>query len=322
MRELAPEIGLPELAEMDEREFVNDFIFAAVIGLSDGDIVATHPPYEDAERIRRYGETMFHEGVVAPALRDAAVSAANRPGALFSFQELVAEFASRPKNPFEESRTSLSIRLHPEALVIDDHPIMFSSLPCVVIDYTASLSSRSVIADQLDFVEKGQMPFAYVPITTMHFTDRMLMHEYDRVHGPGIANQMIAARRYISRNDGIASATKEMIAVQSAAGVTTEIADVIICNGGQHRTREDLVSGARSASRLLKETGLFVIRAFAKPAGDEIGTDEVMAHALESGFKEQPVLETRLKSFSPGYAQQYGHDEEREIKTVVLTRQT
>lgn len=320
--EFVAELDLPELKGMGTEEVATNFMPAAVAGLSDGDLVVIHPePYTDADKIRLYGEYAFNHGLVAQRINKAAIATANRPNAVRAFQRLVADYCNMSQSPFYHSdMTEQNIKIYPEVVEIDGNIITLRQTPGCIVDYTACLSSRSILRNQIDFIKTSHRPFAYVALTRMHFTDLMLMSSYDRTFGHGVGNTMVDNKLYIGREDGIASATDEMIALQGAAGAPVNIADIILCNGGQHTTREDLQRGAENAFTLAKDEGLFIIRAFAKPSADEIGTDEIAEWAFEAGFKEQTALDYEASAHSVGAAVLKPQEIERAIKTLVLAK--
>jgi hypothetical protein len=322
MSELVHELDLPELESISEVELASDFMPAAIAGLSDGDMTVINiDPSSDPEKVKFYGGDLFNNGLVAQRMRQAAIATANRPGPVYSFQALASDYCNLPGSPFYHSEISeQAVKIYPEILSVDDNPIALRKAPECVVDYTACLSSRSLLRDQIGFVEAGQRPFAYVGITRMHFTNLMLMNSYDRNFGTGIADTMIQQRFYMGREDGIASASDEIISAQTAAGGPVEIADIIICNGGQHTTREELERGTANAYTITKDEGLFIIRAFAKPSIEEIGTDEIAEWAFEAGFKEQTALEYEGEVHSVGAALLRAQAAERTLKTIVLAK--
>jgi len=320
MSKLADQIGIPEIATIGEDELIESFLPASVAGLSDGDMVVHHSEYFDETKIRFYGRTIFNGALVANKIHETAMANGREPTSIYFFQALAAQYCDAPNSPFVEPLTKSSVQILPEIITIDDNPLAIPRVPNLVLDYTACLSSRSLIKDQIDFVQRGFRPFTFTPITRLHFTNRLLMQAYDKNAGEGAANLFIENRLYIGREDGIASATDEMIQLQTEHGARSDIADVIICNGDQHTTEEDLKTGAKNAYTLIKEAGMFVIRAFAKPSSTEIGTDQIADWAFEAGFEEKEVLEYYSAIHSPGAAILRPQAGVREIKTIILTK--
>ncbi|CAN5707103.1 hypothetical protein BH23PAT2_BH23PAT2_01230 [soil metagenome] len=318
MGELAEQIGLPELAQIDQEETANNFMPAVLTGLSDGDMVIMHQHYSDSHNRRLYGEFNFNDGAVARHVLEAALENGRQPSPILHFQDFAADYYDHPENRMSLQSASV-VRIYPEAAIVDDNPLMLPHQPQLVIDYGACLTSRSFIEDQMDFIKNGKPPFAFTPITRLPFINKVLMQTYDKLFGPGVTSVAVENRVFIGREDGISSATDEIIESQQAAGDSEEVADIISCTGIQHTNQENLVRGIANAYKILREAGMFIIRAYAKPAVDEIGTDELAEHAFESGFREQARLEYSAVSHNLG-ALALGQWPTREMKTIVLTK--
>lgn len=316
--ELAREVGLDEVGNIEQQEVANYFMPAAVVGLADGDLVGLHPAVDNKRLEGLYGYLSFGEGNVAQKVLAAAIANAEAPGIVHDFQTFADEYFSDPRSPFDIASGPSSIRIYPDGLEIDGTPLVLTEPPQTVIEYGSCLMSRSLVGDQVNFLRRDKRPFAYVPVARTHFTNSVIMREYDRRLGAGAAAMMIDNHLYTGREDGVESATNEMVEMQTRYTGSCDIADVIVCAGIQHSTPEDIKAGINNAGRLIKQGGVLVVRSYAQPAADELGTEQIIDWAYDSGFPENGV------QFSATY-QSLGHTvqtgrQSREMKAVVLTR--
>lgn len=319
MPELSRRIGLEELARISREEIITNFMPASVVGLADGDFVVIHEPYV-GRQAELYGENKFNDGIVAKAVAQTAIANGMNHGIMRDFQRFAATYATDSHGEFAAIKTDSSVRIHPEAVTIDGNPLALSRLPKLVLDYGACLAGRSYIEDQMRFVGKGRMPFTYAPLTRTHFMNQSLINTYDVKYGSGTASAFIEKKLFIGREDGVAGATEEFINASRSHKVPTEIADIILCTGAQHTSAEDLQKGIANAPTLLKEGGMLVVRALARPASDEIGTEEIASWAFEAGFDEKHAIRYGAALDQIGTLLLSGHFGEREIQTVVLTK--
>lgn len=319
--QIAAQLGLGELAGGGADGTEADFTAAAVVGLSDGDLISLHPPYR-GRKAELYGEDSYSGGTVAPAVLRAAIEAGPEPGLLNEFQRLAADAYTAPGSPFGglENWEESAVRIHPEAITIDGNPIALPRRPQRIADLGACLTGRSYIVDQAAFVRNGTPPFSYMAMTRTHFTNHVLISAYDTLLGPGTAALFVGKQFYIGREDGITSATGALISGQRAHGAPVELFDVTLVTGAQHTTREDLRRGMRNAHLTLKESGTLVIRSLARPAEAEIGTDEIVAWALNAGFEESSVIRYEAALEKPGVLIASGHFGDRAIQTAVLRK--
>jgi SAM-dependent methyltransferase len=317
--ELVRQVGLEELATIGKEELAKDFMPAAVTGLADGDLVTMHQPYT-GRQAELYGENHFGDGKVAQTIGRAAIENGMAPGNLYEFQGFAAEYFTTPGSPLSSFKTESSVRVYPEAVTIDGNPLALARTPSLVIDYGACLTGRSYIADQMAFPNRGQRPFTYVPLTRTHFMNQTLANTYDANYGPGTARAVIANQLYIGREDGVTGTTDEIIRAHNGLNLPTEVADVILCTGAQHAAPEDLQRGITNAHKLLKEGGMLVVRSLARPAADELGTEEIAGWAFDAGFIDRNVVRYEAALESAGSLLLTGHFGEREIQTLVLTK--
>lgn len=320
LEKIYDQIGLPELSELSTDEAARDFVPASFVGFADGDIAAIHLPYSDPTRARLYGAITYNEGEVAKRMLATALENGREPTPIYWFQELLASNYDRPNNAVRLDNAHSPAKIFPDAVVIDGNPVMLNRQPGLVVDYGACLNSRSIILDQLNFLQSDRTPFVYTPLTRLHFTNHVLMQTYDLEHGKGTANAMIDKRFYIGREDGVASATDEILRAQIEAGAEVEIADIIVCMGTAHTNGPEMRRGIENGYKMMKEGGILALRSFAKPGSEELGTDVMSEWAFEAGFQEESTLEYSRVSHVIGAFVLGKGDAEREIKTLILTK--
>lgn len=319
LSELLEQTGLPELGAISEKEIAMDFMPAAVVGLADGDIMLIHPPYT-GQQAELYGEHLYGEGRVARAIVRAAIENGMAPGPLYDFQSFAAQYFTEPHNPLGEQRFESVVRVFRDAVTVDGNAIELASPPRLVFDYGACLTGRSYIADQVRFFNQGMRPFTYGALTRLHFTNQALINTYNTDYGPGTSDAFISRQLYLGREDGVAAATDEVIRAQREHGAPAEVADLILATGAQHVEPKDLKRGIVNAHTLLKEGGRLIVRSFARPASDELGTDEIVGWAFNAGFAERDAVHLEAAQGQVGALLLGGHLGGREMKTVVLTK--
>jgi hypothetical protein len=242
------------------------------------------------------------------------------PGTIYEFQDFAAQYFTSSNGQFTPHSTDSSIKIYPEAITIDTNPLVFVRSPSLVIDYGACLNGRGYIGDQIGFVNKHTQPFAYCPLTRTHFINQTLIDTYDVNYGPGTAQAVLEGHLYIGCEDGVAAATDEIIRAQKEHDAPVDSADIILCTGTHHIDAASLRHGITNAPTLLKESGALVIRSLARPANDEIGTEEVASWAFEAGFSDKNVIRYTAALESPGVLLRTGHFGKSEIQTLILTK--
>lgn len=317
--ELVTSLDLPELSEIRQDEIATDFMPACVIGLSDGDLAIVHNTYI-GQNAELYGETNYMEGKVAQTVFRAALDNGMEPGLIYDFQTFVSEYFTLPQSPFSQQRSASTVRIRPDSITVDDHPLEYPRRPRLVIDYAACLTGRSYISDQAGFLLRGLRPFSYTPLTRLHFTNQTLINTYDTTFGEGSLQAVIENQLYIGREDGVAAATAEIRNAQQSHGKRADIADLVLVTGAQHSTREDLKPGVERAHDLLREAGMLVIRSLAQPSEVEIGTEEIAGWAYETGFEERDAIRYEAAIEGIGSLLVGGHFGDREIQTIVLKK--
>ncbi|MBX6334115.1 hypothetical protein IRY61_02105 [Candidatus Saccharibacteria bacterium] len=253
------QVGLGDLASLGREEIATDFMPAAIAGLSDGDLAIMHREYT-GRKAELYGESFYGEGRVAQAIFEAALRNGLEPGPIYDFQSFAAEYfidlTTRPDSLLGgRQRYRSAVKIRPDALVIDDNRLPLDRPPRLVFDYGACLHGQGYLADQIAFLNHGRRPFTYSPLTRLHFTNQALINTYFVDYGRDIAQTMLRNQLYIGREDGVATATNEVIRAQHENGAPVEIADIILATGAQHTTREDMRRGITNAYTLLKEGG-------------------------------------------------------------------
>ena len=317
--QLVTDLGFAELAKIQVKDIATDFMPASVAGLADGDLAILHAEYT-GRKAELYGESNFSDGQIAQAVHRAAIANGMRPGPIYNFQTFASEYFTNPEGPYAQEREASTIRIRPDVMTIDDNPLVPARRPQLVIDYAACLTGRSYLADQAGFLLRGIRPFSYSPLMRLHFTNQVLLNTYDELFGAGSLQAVVTNQLYIGREDGVTSATNEILRAQSAAGARTDVADIVLVTGAQHSTREDLMPGMANAHDLLREAGMLVIRSLARPAAAEIGTDEIASWAYEAGFEERHAIRYEAALHKMGSLLVSGHFGDREIQTVVLKK--
>jgi hypothetical protein len=146
------------------------------------------------------------------------------------------------------------------------------------------------------------------------------MKSYDVEYGEGTSSLMIDQGVYYGREDGVASASNELIRAQKSNNAPVEVADIVLCTGAQHTTSDELKVGIKNAHAFLKEDGLLVLRALSRPAAAELGTDEIAGWAYEAGFNEKDAISFDSDLMQIGSLLLSGHYGEREVRTKVLKK--
>ena len=318
LHELITKVGLAEIDNVDTLEGLRDFLPAAICGLADGDIVSLHGPYTGEAAIL-YGETAYHDSLVAKAVGRAAIKNGIEPGVIYDFGKYAADFTVQMRKPSTKDKPS-AIRILPHVVVVDDNPIVLRKPPEIVIEYGACITSRSHLTDQLQFPEQDAKPFVYVPVTTGNFMNQVLIGTYNSLHGDGTSEKMIGDRFYVGQEEGVAVATDEMIKAQATYGARLDIADLILCANTHHMTTHDVETGITNAATLLSEEGLLVIRGLARPADSVIGIEEMVAMADQAGFNIGRANRYKADLSVFGAPLLSGHFDNGVTETVVLTK--
>jgi len=318
--QLGARIGLPEIADMHKNGTWVDFMPAAVTGLSDGDFLTVHQDVYSGRKAELYGETNYNEGLVARNIAQAAFEDGMTPGVMYDFQTFAAEYFTLPNSPMGGTSMGSSVNIHAGGVMtVDDMPFELPREPKLVIDYGAGLTSRSFLYDQVRLIKQGQHPFIYTPLTRLHFTNQALIDTY-RLFDTNLPYDMMKRGLYIGREDGTDAATKEMVRSQKAHNVPSEIANVIVCAGQLHTTPAEVEGGIKRAYSLLADEGMLVIKAFARPASDEIGADKIAEWAFETGFEESKATQFESDITTPGALLGSGHFGARELKSIVISK--
>ena len=316
--ELGQAIGVPEIAGLSRRELVSDFFHAAVAGLSDGDLLIQHSEYS-GHKAELYGHTLYNDGRIAKQLARTAIENGPAPSVVYDFQSFAAEVFVNSFGLYN-TQTHSAVSIWPDQLVVHDRPYPLSHMPKLVIDMGACLSSRSLIHDQIELINRKVSPFVFAPLFRQHFTNQVHIQTYAKLLDKDIARLVLDNRLYIGREDGVDAATAAIIDAQTVYGASTAVADVILCTGAQHSTPKDIRSGIERAHTLLVEGGSLVIKAFNRPGVDELGADQIAAWAFNSGFEERHSQSFLTGISSIGILLSSGHFGEREMKTFVMQK--
>lgn len=319
IEQLSKRIDVPEVASFRAEDLVSDFMTAAIMGLADGDFIGIHEKYT-GRKAELYGESNYNEGVIAQNIARAALDDGMTPGVMYDFQDYAAQYFTLPGNPLRGTGFKNPVSIHANGiLTVSDNVFALTHEPHVVFDFGACLSGRSFLHDQVRLVQEGRGLFTYAPLTRLHFTNQALIYTYNTFQD-GFANLMINNGLYKGREDGIDTATSEIIKAQTAHNASTEIADVVVCAGSHHSTPDEIESGIKRAHSLLAEEGVLVIKALSRPATDELGADKIAEWAFETGFHERNATEFETAITSPGVLLSSGHFGAREMKTIIISK--
>lgn len=189
----------------------------------------------------------------------------------------------------------------------------------VGLEELADIGSEEIIMDFMPAAVTGLADGDIMSIHQIYDGQRAVLYGESH-YGEGTSNIACSGQLYIGREDGIAEATNEIILAQRAHDAPAEIADIILALGAHHTTPEDLRQGMENAHTLLKDAGMVIIRGFAQPGTNELGTKEIAGWAFEAGFQEKGAIRLEASLDSVGGLLLTGHFGEREIETIVLTK--
>ncbi len=316
---LARQIGLEELATISQEEMEAHFLPAAVTGLSDKDIELWHNPFT-GRKAELYGEKSFGTGLVAQNIARTAIANGTSPGPLYDFQVLAAQRFTEPGCPWDPRDTQSAVRISHDFVTIDDNLLGLARAPAFVFDFGAGLNGRIHISDQIKLIEQGRRPFVYSPLSRLPFINQTLGRTYEASYGSEAAEAIKRKKLYLGRENGIAAATDEIVKTLRTRKAMVDIADIVLVTGAQHAALADIQHGIENAFPLLKEGGMLVLRALARPALTELGTDEIAGWAYNAGFPEKNAIHYEPTYDRVGPQEQSGHFGTREMKTVVLTK--
>lgn len=311
--------GLRAMAGIDQKDSTPDIMSSVLTGLADGDVIIAHETYTDPEKIRRYGRTIFNDGEVAQNILTAAIQNGTRHGAIYDLQSMAADYFDAYDCPVPDEPTESAIRIFPEAIIVDENPLLLKIPPAVVMDFAPGLMGRSIIEDQIDFCDRGTQPFGYMPFVRLPFTNKLLLHTYNDQIRPDGDEYVLKEAYYLGHEKGVAAGTDEVIGKLRDRGHPSDVADIIICNGGAHASEEDLRHGVYNAYKLLNEFGMFLIRSFANPSESELGTDKIAGWAYEAGFDERLSIVYSAVSHIGALAMS-GLGNLREMKSIILAK--
>jgi len=315
---LGEQIGM-DLSPLKNAEFMNDFMPAAITGLCDGDVVSPHFPYTDRQA-EWYGKVVYNKGRVAQAVAQAAIANGMRPGVMRDFQNYAAEVFALGRDLGMDPGGRSAIRIHGEAVTIDDEAFALARPPEVVVDYGACLTGRSYINDQAAMIDRQSRPFIYMPITRTPFMAEVITTRYEQIYGPGARRAFINKGLYIVRQDGVGTASEVLLESRRLHNQPSETADVILAVHAQHTEADDLKRAVTNAYPLLKQDGMFIIRGMARASEHtEATADDIAGWAFDAGFKERDALRYDKVNVNLGAAL-VGEEVARHTKTVVLTK--
>lgn len=306
-------IGVCEAAGWPEdhisRETIAQYVMPCIEStFSDGELVVKHPVEQDPLMREFFGETTFDEGVFGTRLRElldgedleirGKVDNLIRCSATLFAKHVVTGTVALPntqnvrinRNPTMQNAFWIDplLRLDLPTLGFDHREITLPHYPEVVVDYGPGVQGRHRIEDQIRDIATGHMPYSHFALSKGPFVNEFLMRYWAaRYKDPSVLSQVLG-KLYIGREDGIASASTEMVRIQQERTGTSEMADVVLASGIHAAGHEEVATGITNAYKLLKPNGVLLVRApkdavEAKPGS--VRAQEMIDTALSAGFE-------------------------------------
>lgn len=299
-------------------EFVRANIIPCVAAtFSDGELVIQRPPEEDPVIREYFGTTNYNEGTFGHRLRELfegddvalrhQVDGLIRTSATIFAQDVVRGNVALPSHrnvaihtqpgltPEERIRQALfglstTGDITKPAIEFDHRKIELAQPPQTVIDYGPGLQGRFHIERQIDDLQAGRMPYAYLAIGKGPFVNEFLQQYWVARLGndPAVLSQIIG-KVYVGREDGIAAATNEFVAAQQQHTGSTEFADVVVASGIHTAGYDEVDAGITNAYKLLKPDGTLLIRtpkAINLETPDSVPAETMVEMALRAGFDQ------------------------------------
>jgi hypothetical protein len=194
-------------------------------------------------------------------------------------------------NPLDMSGIQPTTRIKGSKIVVGQFEEQLDRAPQTVLHYGPSVQGRYHIDTQVRMLQRGVRPFSYMPIARGAFVNSFLMKYLDarmeQAFGePGLVKQLIAKQLYLGREDGISSATDEIIRAQKANGAPYDIFDLVISSGLYGLPHDELAKGMENAYKVLRTGGALALRhPVPKVTPTAIGGHEALSMAKEAGFK-------------------------------------
>jgi hypothetical protein len=242
------------------------------------------------------------------------------------FQELAAEYFYSPDSAFRYHGSRGAVNIYPDALKIDGHYIPLARRPRSVIELSACINSRSILSDQVGFIDNGEdgAPFTYMGFTRNRFAYEVLKMSYDYIRVRDVmpnryrAHMMRQSAFFAGGAGPMVNAIDFIDCAIAEDKMRIESSDVVVATGAAHTTAGDMYYGVSRAYNMLREDGRLIVRGLAFPAADEVGTDQMADWAHESGFDPKRTL-----LFSPTLAKSValmtrGRNDNRSVKSAIF----
>lgn len=269
--------GLPE--DHNSPELIKHYItMSTTVEFGNGEFLGRHRPIADPVLQQHFGANDFNEGTFGKRLRE--LFEGEDKGMQHQVDRLARDAGmelarSASAGLLPPSPATVSVDVGGSTLLFDrDHSVPLAAPPRVVIDYGPGLKSRHHVDRQVHDMNNDVPPYAYCAITKGPLISGFLWEYWARCIGdsdPEIVGSIMGTI-CLRREDGIASATTELIAYEEARKQTAERADVVIASGVHTVGAEELHTGITNAYKLLKPEGVLLIRAPKETTGDRPGT--------------------------------------------------
>ena len=240
--------------------------------------------YRDEREVRLFGKRYFRDGIVAPAMRQAAIENGSRRSNIYFLQDSAAWALARTFESGLNQPPRRPITILPGSLEVEDGDQMpLSRATTSVLAIGACMEDWSITADQAAFIDEGHEPFRFTPLTPSHFMNMMLDIAYwNAVSRQARTLPTMDLRQYFGRETGIDAPTAEM-----AANPTRDNTfDVVLAISNRHVNPVDLEKAISRSYQLLRPAGALVIRDVVSPSRHETGIAVRKQWAVNAGFNE------------------------------------
>jgi len=250
----------------------------------DGEVMSMHAPETDAVGIEHFGVTNYAEGTFGERLRE-ALNGGDKDVSLQA-DRLIRMAAYIFTQDVIEKRISLPAK-HMAAidpvqatLTFDEHTVPLTERPATVIDYGPGLQGRFHVKRQIMDFNAERVPYAYFALAKGPFINEFLMEYWMACSSREFFKNKVLGRGYIGREDGMASATDTIIAVQTAHTGKAAMADVVLASGIYTAGFAEVERGIANAYTLLNPGGSLLIRAPKAAGNDTKNSNIVPAEAM------------------------------------------
>lgn len=300
-------VGWPK--ERVTQEYVTRYMLPSIEAtFCDGEVMVPHPVEEDSLNREYFGETIYNEGAFGTRLRElfdgediamrGKVDKLVRFSAAVFAKQVVTGHVQLPglanvtigHHPATPGGIWIDprLRIAQPTLGFDEKEVSLPRYPEAVIDYGPGLQGRFRIEEQMGDMMSGQQPYTHVAVAKGPFINEFLMQYWaNRYNNQGILRQILGSA-YIGREDGIASASTEIVTSQQQRMGTTEIADLVLASGIHTAGHQEVTTGINNAYKLLKPEGVLLVRApkdASKENAKSVPAKDMIDAALSAGFQ-------------------------------------